>query len=132
MNLISNWIGMLLLRIMGVLFIGQVSSGHIMLKFSIWHTYSEESIHWQQPTVYSTGVYAWSIYGIPYALSIAFYKYKLNSLRLSSSLTGLGIKILNLLISTFYRFNALITVGARWNYRILCTNALNGFVISSI
>ena len=39
------------------------------------------------------GISAWSIYGIPaVALSIAFYKYNLNSLRLSSSLTGLGFK----------------------------------------
>lgn len=39
------------------------------------------------------GVSAWAIYGIPaVALSIAFYKYNLNTLRLSSSLRGLGIK----------------------------------------
>ena len=39
------------------------------------------------------GISAWSIYGIPaIALSIAFYKYKLSTLRLSSSLRGLGIK----------------------------------------
>ncbi len=37
------------------------------------------------------GVSAWAIYGIPaLALSISFYKYNLNSLRLSSSLRGLG------------------------------------------
>ena len=39
------------------------------------------------------GISAWAIYGIPaVALSIAFYKYKLNTLRLSSSLRGLGFK----------------------------------------
>ena len=39
------------------------------------------------------GISAWAIYGIPaIALSIAFYKYKLNTLRLSSSLRGLGFK----------------------------------------
>ena len=39
------------------------------------------------------GISAWAIYGIPaVALSVAFYKYKLNTLRLSSSLRGLGIK----------------------------------------
>jgi|TARA_B110000196_G_C21134858_1_gene660485 BCCT family betaine/carnitine transporter len=39
------------------------------------------------------GVSAWAIYGIPaVALSISFYKYNLNTLRLSSSLRGLGFK----------------------------------------
>ena len=39
------------------------------------------------------GISAWAIYGIPaIALSIAFYKYQLNTLRLSSSLRGLGFK----------------------------------------
>ena len=37
------------------------------------------------------GISAWAIYGICIALSISFYKYKLNTLRLSSSLRGLGI-----------------------------------------
>ena len=61
------------------------------------------------------GISAWSIYGIPaIALSIAFYKYNLNSLRLSSSLSGLGI--LNIESTLFGRFIDLIfilaTVGA--------------------
>ena len=61
------------------------------------------------------GISAWSIYGIPaIALSIAFYKYKLNSLRLSSSLSGLGIS--NIESSFLGRFIDLIfilaTVGA--------------------
>ena len=61
------------------------------------------------------GISAWSIYGIPaIALSIAFYKYNLNSLRLSSSLRGLGLK--NVESSFFGRFIDLIfiisTVGA--------------------
>ena len=61
------------------------------------------------------GISAWSIYGIPaIALSIAFYKYNLNSLRLSSSLKGLGLK--NIESSIFGRFIDLIfilsTVGA--------------------
>ena len=61
------------------------------------------------------GISAWSIYGIPaIALSIAFYKYNLHSLRLSSSLTGLGFK--NIESSVFGRFIDLIfilsTVGA--------------------
>ena len=61
------------------------------------------------------GISAWSIYGIPaIALSIAFYKYNLNSLRLSSSLSGLGFK--NIESSVFGRFIDLIfilsTVGA--------------------
>ena len=61
------------------------------------------------------GISAWSIYGIPaIALSIAFYKYNLNSLRLSSSLSGLGIS--NIESSLFGRFIDLIfilaTVGA--------------------
>ena len=61
------------------------------------------------------GISAWSIYGIPaIALSIAFYKYKLNSLRLSSSLSGLGIS--NIETTIFGRFIDLIfilaTVGA--------------------
>ena len=39
------------------------------------------------------GISAWAIYGLPaLALSVAFYKYKLNTLRLSSGLRGLGIK----------------------------------------
>ena len=38
------------------------------------------------------GISAWSIYGLPaLALSVAFYKYNLNTLRLSSGLRGLGI-----------------------------------------
>ena len=61
------------------------------------------------------GISAWSIYGIPaIALSIAFYKYNLNSLRLSSSLRGLGIS--NIESSFLGRFIDLIfilaTVGA--------------------
>jgi len=61
------------------------------------------------------GISAWSIYGIPaIALSIAFYKYNLNSLRLSSSLSGLGIP--NIESSFLGRFIDLIfilaTVGA--------------------
>ena len=61
------------------------------------------------------GLSAWSIYGIPaIALSIAFYKYNLNSLRLSSSLKGLGIPDIE--SSYFGRFIDLIfilaTVGA--------------------
>ncbi len=61
------------------------------------------------------GISAWSIYGIPaIALSIAFYKYNLNSLRLSSSLKGLGFK--NIESSFFGRLIDLIfvlaTVGA--------------------
>ena len=61
------------------------------------------------------GISAWSIYGIPaIALSIAFYKYNLNSLRLSSSLSGLGIS--NIESTLFGRFIDLIfilaTVGA--------------------
>ena len=61
------------------------------------------------------GISAWSIYGIPaIALSIAFYKYNLSSLRLSSSLKGLGFK--NIESSMFGRLIDLIfilaTVGA--------------------
>ena len=61
------------------------------------------------------GISAWSIYGIPaIALSIAFYKYDLNSLRLSSSLRGLDLKKIE--SSLFGRFIDLIfvlaTVGA--------------------
>ena len=61
------------------------------------------------------GISAWSIYGIPaIALSIAFYKYNLNSLRLSSSLSGLGIS--NIESTLFGRLIDLIfilaTVGA--------------------
>ncbi len=61
------------------------------------------------------GISAWSIYGIPaIALSIAFYKYNLNSLRLSSSLSGLGIS--NIENTLFGRLIDLIfilaTVGA--------------------
>ena len=78
--------------------------------------YSEES--YSLATAYGLfhwGISAWSIYGIPaIALSIAFYKYNLNSLRLSSSLTGLGFK--NIESSIFGRFIDLIfilsTVGA--------------------
>ena len=61
------------------------------------------------------GISAWSIYGIPtIALSIAFYKYNLHSLRLSSSLTGLGFKDIE--SSIFGRFIDLVfilsTIGA--------------------
>ena len=78
--------------------------------------YSEESF--SLATAYGLfhwGISAWSIYGIPaIALSIAFYKYKLNSLRLSSSLSGLGIP--NIEGTIFGRFIDLIfilaTVGA--------------------
>ena len=79
-------------------------------------SYSEDSFalatayglfHW--------GLSAWSIYGIPaIALSIAFYKYKLNFLRLSSSLNGLGFKDVE--SSVFGRFIDLVfivsTIGA--------------------
>ncbi len=80
------------------------------------NAYSEEA--YSLATAYGLfhwGISAWSIYGIPaIALSIAFYKYNLNSLRLSSSLSGLGIKDIE---STFFgRFIDLIfilaTVGA--------------------
>tara|TARA_B100000579_G_scaffold392945_1_gene369228 strand:- start:1132 stop:2652 length:1521 start_codon:yes stop_codon:yes gene_type:complete len=78
--------------------------------------YSDES--YALATAYGLfhwGISAWSIYGIPaIALSIAFYKYNLNSLRLSSSLKGLGFK--NIESSFFGRFVDLIfvlaTVGA--------------------
>ena len=78
--------------------------------------YSEDSF--SLATAYGLfhwGISAWSIYGIPtIALSIAFYKYKLSSLRLSSSLTGLGLK--NIETSFFGRSIDLIfilaTVGA--------------------
>jgi len=78
--------------------------------------YSEESF--SLATAYGLfhwGISAWSIYGIPaIALSIAFYKYNLNSLRLSSSLSGLGIP--NIESTLFGRFIDLIfilaTVGA--------------------
>ena len=78
--------------------------------------YSEDSF--SLATAYGLfhwGISAWSIYGIPtIALSIAFYKYKLSSLRLSSSLTGLGLK--NIETSYFGRSIDLIfilaTVGA--------------------
>ena len=61
------------------------------------------------------GLSAWSIYGIPaIGLSIVFYKYNLTSLRLSSSLKGLGIRDIE--SSLFGRFIDLIfilaTVGA--------------------
>ena len=61
------------------------------------------------------GLSAWSIYGIPaIGLSIVFYKYNLASLRLSSSLKGLGINDIE--SSLFGRFIDLIfilaTVGA--------------------
>ena len=61
------------------------------------------------------GLSAWSIYGIPaIGLSIVFYKYNLTSLRLSSSLKGLGINDIE--SSLFGRFIDLIfilaTVGA--------------------
>ena len=66
--------------------------------------YSDES--YSLATAYGLfhwGISAWSIYGIPaIALSIAFYKYNLNSLRLSSSLKGLGFK--NIESSLFGRF----------------------------
>ena len=79
-------------------------------------SYSEDSFalatayglfHW--------GLSAWSIYGIPaIALSIAFYKYELHSLRLSSSLNGLGFKDVE--SSVFGRFIDLVfivsTIGA--------------------
>ena len=78
--------------------------------------YSDES--YSLATAYGLfhwGISAWSIYGIPaIALSIAFYKYNLNSLRLSSSLKGLGYK--NIESSLFGRFIdltfILATVGA--------------------
>ena len=61
------------------------------------------------------GLSAWSIYGIPaIGLSVVFYKYNLTSLRLSSSLKGLGINDIE--SSLFGRLIDLIfilaTVGA--------------------
>ncbi len=114
-----SWIGML--------FCSGIGGGIIYWSSVEWAYYveipqfgispfSEES--YSLATAYGLfhwGISAWSIYGIPaIALSIAFYKYKLNSLRLSSSLRGLGISSIE---STYFgRFIDLIfilsTVGA--------------------
>ena len=114
-----SWIGML--------FCSGIGGGIIYWSSIEWAYYveipqfgitpfSEES--YSLATAYGLfhwGISAWSIYGIPaIALSIAFYKYKLNSLRLSSSLRGLGISSIE--SSYFGRFIDLIfilsTVGA--------------------
>ncbi len=114
-----SWIGMLFCSGIGggIIYWSGVEWAYYVgiPQFSI-EAYSSEA--YSLATAYGLfhwGLSAWSIYGIPaVALSIAFYKYNLNSLRLSSSLKGLGIPDIE--SSYFGRFIDLIfilaTVGA--------------------
>jgi BCCT family betaine/carnitine transporter len=114
-----SWIGMLFCSGLGggiIYWSGVEWAYYVEIpQFNI-EPYSDES--YSLATAYGLfhwGISAWSIYGIPaIALSIAFYKYNLNSLRLSSSLKGLGFK--NIESSLFGRFIdltfILATVGA--------------------
>ena len=114
-----SWIGMLFCSGIGggIIYWSGVEWAYYVgiPQFSI-EAYSSEA--YSLATAYGLfhwGLSAWSIYGIPaIALSIAFYKYNLNSLRLSSSLKGLGIPDIE--SSYFGRFIDLIfilaTVGA--------------------
>ena len=114
-----SWIGMLFCSGIGggiIYWSGVEWAYYVEIpQFNI-EAYSDES--YSLATAYGLfhwGLSAWSIYGIPaIALSIAYYKYNLSSLRLSSSLKGLGFK--NIEYSLFGRFIDLIfilaTVGA--------------------
>tara|TARA_B100000029_G_scaffold133982_1_gene128176 strand:- start:511 stop:2031 length:1521 start_codon:yes stop_codon:yes gene_type:complete len=91
-----SWIGMLFCSGIGggIIYWSGVEWGYYVSAppFGI-EPFSEEA--YSLSTAYGLfhwGISAWAIYGIPaLALSISFYKYKLNTLRLSSSLRGLGI-----------------------------------------
>ena len=114
-----SWIGMLFCSGIGggiIYWSGVEWAYYVEIpQFNI-EAYSDES--YSLATAYGLfhwGLSAWSIYGIPaIALSIVYYKYNLSSLRLSSSLKGLGFK--NIEYSLFGRFIDLIfilaTVGA--------------------
>ena len=89
---------------MGMLFCGGIGGGIIYWSGVEWGYYVDEPLFGIIPyskesyalsTAYGLfhwGISAWALYAIPaIALSVSFYKYNLNTLRLSSSLRGLGI-----------------------------------------
>tara|TARA_B100001123_G_scaffold93199_1_gene107288 strand:+ start:5359 stop:6882 length:1524 start_codon:yes stop_codon:yes gene_type:complete len=90
---------------MGMLFCGGIGGGIIYWSGVEWGYYVDESLFEVIPfseeayalsTAYGLfhwGISAWAVYAIPaVALSVSFYKYELRTLRLSSSLRGLGLK----------------------------------------
>ncbi len=112
---------------MGMLFCGGIGGGIIYWSSVEWGYYVDESLFGVNPyseeayalsTAYGLfhwGISAWAVYAVPaVALSIAFYKYKLSTLRLSSSLRGLGLKnVENSLLGRIVDFLFVVaTIGA--------------------
>ena len=112
---------------MGMLFCGGIGGGIIYWSGVEWGYYVDEPLFGIIPyskesyalsTAYGLfhwGISAWSLYAIPaIALSVSFYKYNLNTLRLSSSLRGLGINnVENSLIGRLVDFVFVVaTIGA--------------------
>lgn len=114
-----SWIGML--------FCGGIGGGIIYWSGVEWGYYVDEPLFGIIPyskesyalsTAYGLfhwGISAWALYAIPaIALSVSFYKYNLNTLRLSSSLRGLGINnVENSMIGRLVDFVFVVaTIGA--------------------
>ena len=112
---------------MGMLFCGGIGGGIIYWSGVEWGYYVDESLFGITPyseeayalsTAYGLfhwGISAWAVYAIPaVALSISFYKYKLSTLRLSSSLRGLGLRnVENSLLGRIVDFIFVVaTIGA--------------------
>jgi len=112
---------------MGMLFCGGIGGGIIYWSGVEWGYYVDESLFGIIPfseesyalsTAYGLfhwGISAWAVYAVPaVALSVAFYKYKLSTLRLSSSLRGLGLRnVENSLLGRIVDFLFVVaTIGA--------------------
>ena len=112
---------------MGMLFCGGIGGGIIYWSAVEWGYYVDESLFGIIPfseeayalsTAYGLfhwGISAWAVYAVPaVALSVAFYKYKLSTLRLSSSLRGLGLRnVENSLLGRIVDFLFVVaTIGA--------------------
>ena len=112
---------------MGMLFCGGIGGGIIYWSGVEWGYYVDETLFGITPyseeayalsTAYGLfhwGISAWAVYAIPaVALSVSFYKYQLSTLRLSSSLRGLGLRnVENSLLGRIVDFLFVIaTIGA--------------------
>jgi len=112
---------------MGMLFCGGIGGGIIYWSGVEWGYYVDETLFGVTPYseeayalstgygLFHWGISAWAVYAIPaVALSIAFYKYKLSTLRLSSSLRGLGLRnVENSLLGRIVDFIFVVaTIGA--------------------
>jgi len=112
---------------MGMLFCGGIGGGIIYWSGVEWGYYLDEPLFGIIPYskesyalssaygLFHWGISAWALYAIPaVALSVSFYKYKLNTLRLSSSLRGLGLRnVENSLLGRLVDFLFVVaTIGA--------------------